>query len=98
IGVGVSSIVPLSQELGPDIMFVFLQEQGSVLLADIGNLLFVTSLFAALMAFHNAAARYFFSLGRARVLPHVLARAGRTNHAPVAGSLAQSALALTLIV
>jgi len=98
IGVGVSSIVPLSQELGPDIMFVFLQEQGSVLLADIGNLLFVTSLFAALVAFHNAAARYFFSLGRARVLPHVLARAGRTNHAPVAGSLAQSALALTLIV
>src|SRR5690606_5460000 len=98
VGVGVADIVPLSQEYGPDLMFVFLEEQGSVLLADISNVLFVTSLFAALMAFHNAAARYFFSLGRARVLPRVLAVSGRRNHAPVAGSLAQSALALTLIV
>lgn len=98
IGVGVSSVVPLSQEWGPDLMFVFLEEQGSTLMADIGNVLFVTSLFAALMAFHHAAARYFFSLGRARVLPHVLAASGRRNHAPVAGSLTQSGLALTLIV
>ncbi len=98
IGVGVSDIVPLSQEFGPDLMFVFLEEQGSTLLADVGNVLFVTSLFAALMAFHNAAARYFFSLGRARVLPHALAASGRRNDAPVAGSIAQSVLALTLIV
>ncbi|WP_324651297.1 APC family permease [Georgenia sp. H159] len=98
VGVGVSNVVPLSQEYGPDLMFVFLEEQGTVLLADIANVLFVTSLFAALMAFHNAAARYFFSLGRARVLPHVLASSSRRNHAPVAGSIAQSALALTLIV
>ena len=98
VGVGVSSVVPMSQEFGPDLMFVFLEQQGSALMADIANVLFITSLFAALIAFHNAAARYFFSLGRARVLPSFLAASGRRNHAPVAGSLAQSVLALTLIV
>lgn len=98
IGVGVSDIVARSQEFGPDLMFVFLEEQSSVLMADIGNVLFITSLFAALMAFHNAAARYFFSLGRARVLPHIMATTGRHNHAPVAGSITQSALAVTLII
>lgn len=98
IGVGVSQIVPESQKLGPDLMFVFLEKQGSTLMSDIGNVLFITSLFAALMAFHHAAARYFFSLGRSRVLPGFLAKAGKHNHAPIAGSLTQSVLALTLII
>ncbi len=98
IGIGPSQVVAQSQEFGPDLMFVFLDKQGSALLSDIANVLFITSLLAALIAFHNAAARYFFSLGRARVLPQFLAATGKNNHAPVAGSLAQSALALVLIV
>lgn len=98
VGVGVSQVVPQSQQHGPDLVFVFLEQHGSVLLSDIGNVLFITSLFAALMAFHHAAARYFFSLGRSRVLPRFLAISGRHNHAPIAGSLTQSALALVLII
>ncbi len=98
VGVGPSKVVGMSQEFGPDLVFVFLNEQGSSLLSDIANVLFITSLLAALIAFHNAAARYFFSMGRARVLPRFLARTGKDNHAPVAGSLTQSALALVLIV
>ncbi|MDN5804067.1 MAG: APC family permease, partial [Microlunatus sp.] len=97
IGVGTSQIVPRSQELGPDLVFVFLNERGTPLLADLANVLFMTSLLAALIAFHNAAARYFFSMGRAGVLPRWLATSGRHNHAPVAGSLSQSTLALVLI-
>ncbi len=98
IGIGPSQVVAQSQEFGPDLMFVFLDKQGSTLLSDIANVLFITSLLAALIAFHNAAARYFFSLGRARVLPQWLASTGKKNHAPVAGSLTQSALALVLII
>lgn len=98
IGVGPSQVVGLSQEFGPDLVFVFLDQQGSALLSDVANVLFITSLLAALIAFHNAAARYFFSLGRARVLPHWLASSGRNSQAPVAGSLSQSALALVLII
>lgn len=39
--------------------------------------LVVVSLFAAQLAFHNSAGRYLFSLGRARVLPHWLARTNK---------------------
>lgn len=37
-------------------------------------ILVVVSLFAAQLAFHNSAGRYLYSLGRARILPHGLAK------------------------
>src|SRR4029450_7839917 len=40
--------------------------------ARIGFALFVTSVFAALLSFHNAVARYLFALGREGVLPRLL--------------------------
>lgn len=40
-------------------------------------ILVVVSLFAAQLAFHNSAGRYLFSLGRAHVLPHWLAKTNR---------------------
>lgn len=46
---------------------------GPVLLV-VALILVVVSLFAAQLAFHNSAGRYLFSLGRARVLPHWLAK------------------------
>ncbi|MFI7496116.1 APC family permease [Kocuria sp. M4R2S49] len=97
VGVGPSQIVAASRESGPDLVFVFLAEHGGVLLTDIAQVLFITSLLAALIAFHNAVARYFFSLGRESVLPSWLGAVGRRNHAPVAGSLTQSALAVVLV-
>ena len=39
---------------------------------DSASLLFATSLFAALLSFHNAVSRYAFALGREGVLPRVL--------------------------
>lgn len=98
IGVGPSEVVAQSREFGPDLMFVFLESQGMALFSDLANIAFITSIFAALMAFHNAAARYFFSMGRARILPHALSRLGKHNQAPIGGSLAQSAVALVFII
>ncbi|MDN6193201.1 MAG: APC family permease, partial [Brevibacterium aurantiacum] len=69
---GTSNVVGRSQEFGPDLMFVFLGEHAPVWSVDLANLLFLTSLLAALVAFHNIVARYFFALGRDRVLPSVL--------------------------
>lgn len=97
IGVGPSQIVAASRENGPDLVFVFLAQHGGTLLTDIAQVLFITSLLAALIAFHNAVARYFFSLGRESVLPRWLGAVGRRNHAPVAGSLTQSGLAVLLV-
>ena len=60
-------------------------------------MLFLTSMFAALLSFHNGVARYLFALGRERVLPAALSRVGTRSGGPVAGSLAQSALALVVV-
>lgn len=97
VGIGPSAIIPRSQELGPDLVFAFLSERSPALLVDLANLLFVTSLLAALLVFHNASARYFFALGRPGVIPRWFARTSATTGAPVAGSLAQSALAIVVV-
>ena len=95
VGIGPSNIVSASQEFGPDLMFVFMSDHVSVIFVDIMNILFLTSLFAALQSFHNAVARYFFSLGREGVLPAWFARTGESG-APWAGSLAQTVIALVV--
>src|SRR5699024_3529151 len=73
VGVGPSQVVSEAQEYGPDLIFNWLGQQ-SPLLANFANLLFVTSLLAVLLAFHNAVARYFYALGSTGALPAVLGK------------------------
>ncbi|WP_348786523.1 APC family permease [Leifsonia sp. NPDC080035] len=95
---GPSNVVADSTEQGPDLIFSFLQSNVGVLISDIAQVLFITSLFASLVSFHNAVARYFFSLGREGVLPSWLARVRSHSRAPWAGSLTQTILAVVVIV
>jgi amino acid transporter len=66
-------------------------------IVDVMSWLIVSSLFAGLLAFQNAAGRYFFALGRGRVLP---VSVGTTNKrgAPQIGVLIVSVLALLVIL
>ncbi|MEV4544129.1 APC family permease [Micromonospora echinaurantiaca] len=64
----------------------------------IGQALFLTSVLAAMISFHNTTARYAFALGRERVLPRVFGQTSPRTGAPRAASLAQSALGLVVIV
>lgn len=61
------------------------------------QVLMVTSLFAVLLAFHNAVARYVFSLGRETVLPHVFGRTHPRHGSPHLGSLVQTASAIVVV-
>lgn len=79
---------------GPGLVFGALAEHWGAAVADIGNVLFLTSVFAALLSFHNGVARYLFALGRERVLPVAFSRIGFSSGSPVAGSIGQSSLAL----
>lgn len=97
-GVGVSQIVGQSQENGPDLLFIFLGQYLPAVFVDIANVLFISSLLAALMAFHNASARYFFALGRPGVLPAFFAHTNPRTGAPIGGSLAQSVLGFVVIL
>ena len=98
VGEGDSQVIGRSAEFGPDLLFVFLGTNSPQWFVDLCALLFVTSLLAALVAFHNVVARYVFSLGREGVLPRSLAAVSPRSAAPVAGSLVQSAVALVLLV
>ncbi|WP_286329435.1 APC family permease [Agromyces marinus] len=96
VGIGPSQIVEASATYGPDLMFVFMGEHAPVIVSDLMQVLFLTSLFAALQSFHNAVARYLFSLGREGVLHRSLGSVRAVSRAPWAGSVAQSAIAIVV--
>lgn len=61
------------------------------------GILVITSLFAGLLAFQNAASRYFFALGRGGVLPAAVARTNAAG-APILGVAITSAIALVVMI
>ncbi|MGN6404236.1 APC family permease [Sinomonas sp.] len=97
VGTGPSQLFDVAGKQGPDLVFTFLSGHVGQIVADIAQVLFCTSLFAALVSFHNAVARYFFSLGRERVLPSWLEATSR-HGAPKAGSLVQTGIAVAVTV
>ncbi|MFI0373747.1 APC family permease [Actinomadura sp. 1N219] len=98
VGAGSSEIVGRAQKDGPALVFVLSEEHVGALFADLAQLFLVTSLFAALLSFHNAVARYFFSLGREGVLPSPLSRTHDRHGSPHIGSLTQTALAVVVVI
>ena len=77
------------------IPFSILQQDMGGLAANTAKILLITSVFAALLSFHNTVARYVFGMARDRVLPPSFGRVGTGARAgaPIAGSLMQSLIA-----
>jgi amino acid transporter len=98
VTVGPENLQAAATQAGPGLVFNAIAEHSSPLVADLANVLFLTSVFAALLSFHNCVARYFFALGRERVLPTVLGKVGARSGGPLAGSFAQSTIALIVVV
>jgi amino acid transporter len=61
------------------------------------GILFVTSVFAALLAFHNAIARYIFVTGREGILPDSVGVTHGKHLSPHVGSVIQTLLALAVV-
>ncbi|MET7398008.1 APC family permease [Dactylosporangium sp. NPDC005572] len=98
VAAGPHQIIDRAKTDSTELMFNLVSPYLHRVWLDIGHILFVTSLFAALLAFHNTVARYFFALGREHVLPTWLGTTG-ANNAPKWGSIAQTVLAgLVLVV
>jgi amino acid transporter len=90
-----ADVVERAGKEGPDLFFNEAAAASGSWALDLGHILFLTSLIAAMIAFHNIIARYTYALGREGVLPKVF---GTTvGGAPQAASLAQSVLALIVI-
>jgi amino acid transporter len=94
---GTGQITEAARAAGPDLVFTLAAARLGDGAAAAGRVLLVTSLLAAMISFHATTARYTFALGRERVLPGVFER---TTHrgAPKAASIAQTLLALTVIL
>ncbi|HEV7899456.1 MAG TPA: APC family permease [Planosporangium sp.] len=98
VATGPDHIVDAAKKDGPELIFNLIAPYLGQTMVDLGHVLFITSLFAALLSFHNTVARYLFALGRERVLPAVLGHTSRRTGAPKAGSLVQSVVAAVVLV
>lgn len=92
-GAGVDQVVGQARRDGPGMVFALAGSHVGGAFADLAQVFLITSLFAALLSFHNAVARYFFSLGREGVLPRALGRTHPRHGSPHVGSVTQTVLA-----
>jgi amino acid transporter len=94
VHVGLGHVVAAAAAQGPGLMYGL---AGNGALAQAAQVLFMTSLFAAALAFHNVVWRYMFALGREHVLPPVLGQVSGSG-VPRVASLIQSATGLAVII
>ena len=95
---GPDRIIAVAGEHLTDLFFFLPRPYLPGVVLDIAAVLFATSLFAAMLAFHSTVARYTLTLAREGVLPGWLART-RDDEVAVGGSALQSGLAVvTLLV
>ncbi|QEU96405.1 APC family permease [Streptomyces kanamyceticus] len=83
---------------GADMVFSATERFAGAWAADSMHVLIITSAFAATLAFHNGAARYFYALGREGLLPARLGTVSARTRAPATAVVTQSAVALAVIV
>jgi amino acid transporter len=79
------------------VLFFLVETNVGAWLVSVMEILVISSLFAGLLAFQNANARYVFALGRAGVLPASLSRTNSSG-APVGGVIVTSVIAIAVIV
>lgn len=84
-------------EGGADMVFTATERFAGAWAADSLHVLIITSAFAATLAFHNGAARYFYALGREGLLPRRLGTVSAKTRAPATAVVAQSAIALAVV-
>ncbi len=100
IGVGADKIVPTLQALQDPTTFIYGMSDHFVgpQLTQIIRVLFMVSIYAGLLAFHNAAARYFYAIGRDGLLPSQLGTTHRVHQSPHMGSALQSLIAAVVVL
>jgi amino acid transporter len=100
VGAGVDDIVKTLTALADPTTFLYSlsDHYANHALTNAMSVLFITSVYAGLLAFHNSASRYFFASGREGLLPTMLGRTHPMHSSPHIGSLAQSAVALIVLI
>lgn len=98
LGVGYgSNVVADAQQSPATFVFDLGERYLNHTATDVMNWLVLSSVFAAILAFHNAVSRYFFSLGRNGLGPRRFGVAHHRHQSPHVASLLTSALALMVV-
>lgn len=98
MGIGVDNLLPTLQGMDPSgFLFLLAEKYIGTPLMTVMSVLFMTSIFAAVLAFHNAVARYKFVAGREGILPDRLGTTHAVHQSPHIGSIIQTALALLIV-
>ena len=97
VNTGPERIAAAATEHRTDLVFTLVGPHLPKFMVDLGYILFLTSVFAALLAFHAAVSRYQFALGREGVLPAAWGRTHPRTGAPLLGSITQSVLAIGVL-
>ena len=98
VATGPDHIVDQSRALSTELIFRLAGSHLGMTIVHIGQALFLTSVIAAMIAFHNTSARYAYALGRERVLPAFLGRTSARTSAPKYGSLVQTVVGFLVII
>lgn len=99
MGIGVDQLMPTLQGLPDPSAFLFILGETylGATASMIMGVLFMTSIFAAVLAFHNAVARYKFVAGREGILPDMVGTTHAQHLSPHIGSVIQTVLALAVL-
>ncbi len=97
MGVGVDKLMPALEANFAGFLFELSGRYLGGPLTTVMSILFATSVFAAVLAFHNAVARYKFVAGREGILPASVGVTHDRFQSPHVGSIIQTALALIVL-
>ena len=86
-GLGGADAVAAANENPDGVVVALAGEVVAPIIADLVQVLVVTSMFACMLAFHNIVTRYLFTLGQRGVLPQSLAGVHAKHRAPSRASL-----------
>jgi amino acid transporter len=93
-GVDTGAAAAMAADKGGELLFVLIERYCGPPASQLAALLLCTSLLASYLALHNAAARYFFALGREKILPRVLGEFNPRRYAPSNASVAVSLISV----
>lgn len=94
---GSDQVQAVAAEHTGDLTFIAATEYLGSVTSDVMMVMLVTSLFAALLAFHNAISRYSHALSRSGFAPRGLMGVHARHGSPHVGSLVQTATAFVLV-
>jgi len=94
---GDSGVVAVAAADPGNMLVITAQEYLGTAAGDVLQVLFITSLFAAVLSFHNVLSRYFFSLGNTGVVPASFGRSHGRHSSPHVASLVTSVVGAVLM-